>query len=153
MPEPRCIYLHITKDGALATQPISASLDHNMKLVRVAVLMFAFVAAPMWLSLLLQPDLALVVFGILPAIVAIAVIGVSARSIVRNFSVPQLALGMPTIGLSVIALWGLQYMFVHRGATYLPYIVIAFTIPLATIQQYVARDRRRKNVTQTSEKS
>ena len=88
---------------------------------------------------------ALVFWGIVPTVVALCVIVVSTRSIVRGFGAAQVLLGVPTILLSIVSIWTLERIFIERGwPTYLPHLAIASTIPIAAIQSYLARGRDRR---------
>jgi hypothetical protein len=86
-----------------------------------------------------------VLWGIVPSVVATGVIFVSVRSIGRGFGITQFLLGIPTIAVSVAALWILKRMFIDRAwPTYLPYYAIGATIPIVSIQAFLARAQRNR---------
>jgi len=81
-----------------------------------------------------------VLWGIVPGIVATGVIFVAVRSIGRGFGVTQFLLGIPTIVVSIAALWFLKRIFLDRAwPSYLPYYAIGATIPVVCIQAFLAR--------------
>jgi hypothetical protein len=84
-----------------------------------------------------------VLWGIAPSVVATGVIFVSVRSIGRGFGITQFLLGIPTIVVSVAALWVLKRMFIDRAwPTFLPYYAIGATIPIVSVQAFLARAQR-----------
>jgi hypothetical protein len=86
--------------------------------------------------------IAIILFGVLPGMVALGVIMVSVRSIVRAVSVAQLILGLPTITVAVWSLLILERIFLDAAwPTYLPHIAIAAISPLAAIQWHLARGK------------
>jgi hypothetical protein len=81
-------------------------------------------------------------FGILPAVVALAVIVIAVQSIIRAFSAVQLAIGLPAVASATWSLWVLKRIVIDGAwATYLPHLTIIATIPLAAIQWTLARRR------------
>jgi hypothetical protein len=76
------------------------------------------------------------VFGIVPAVVALVVVGAAIHSMTRRFIVAQIIMGTSAIVLSVTALLTLKRMFVdHAWPTYLPYYAIGVGLVIVAIQQ------------------
>lgn len=79
-------------------------------------------------------------FGIIPALAALAVIVISIRSIVYGFSVLQLVLGIPAILIASLSVMILERIFLDNAwPTFLPHILIPLTVPLAAFQWRLAR--------------
>lgn len=82
----------------------------------------------------------MVLFGIVPAVVALGVIVVSIRSMVRAFSLVQLTVGIPAILVAAWSLFVLERIFLDNAwPTFLPHILIPLTVPLAAFQWRLAR--------------
>lgn len=83
------------------------------------------------------------VWGVLPAVLALAVLAVSVRSMIRHRGPTQVLLGLPAVSLSFLSLWTLKRMFVDGAwATYFPYVGIALATPFAMVQSHLARSSR-----------
>lgn len=86
--------------------------------------------------------LTMLLFGILPALVALGIVVIAVQSMIRAFSAAQLALGVPAVLIATWSLWVLKNIFVDAAwPTYLPHLTILATIPLAAIQWNLARRR------------
>ena len=80
------------------------------------------------------------VWGVLPAVLALAVLAISVRSMIRHRGAIQVLLGLPAISLSFLSLWALKRMFFDGAwATYFPYVGIALAMPFAIVQSHLAR--------------
>ncbi len=98
------------------------------------------VGAPIGDAVLGPPPATLLVYIVVPALVAAAEIGVSIRSIVRRFTAAQVLLGAAAIFLLVVAVWSLMIMAIDDGwPTYLPFYAIAFATPIVALQSFLAR--------------
>ena len=83
------------------------------------------------------------VFGVLPAALALIVLIMSVRSVIRAFGVVQVLLAIPTLYLTITSLWVLKRVFFDKAwATFYPYFAIALALPLVLMQWYVARRRQ-----------
>jgi hypothetical protein len=82
-------------------------------------------------------------WGILPAVLALAVLAVSVRSMIRHRGPAQTLLGLPAVSLSLLSLWTLKRMFFDGAwATYFPYVGIALAMPFAMVQSHLARSSK-----------
>jgi len=82
------------------------------------------------------------VFGVVPAALALILLIISVRSVIRAFGVVQVLLVIPTLYLTVTSLWVLKRMFFDNAwATFYPYFAIALALPLVLTQWYFARRR------------
>jgi hypothetical protein len=108
----------------------------NPRLIRIVGITLAVLVAPALVSVLPW----ILVVGILPAIVGVALVAVSLQAVVRQLSAAQDFLGTLTISLSLVSLWTLKRMFLDGAwATYLPYYAIAAAIPFVMVQSWLAR--------------
>ena len=104
--------------------------------IRIAGIAFGVGVMPIVVSML--PFV--LVFGALPATMALALASTSLQLLVRNLSASQVCLGVLALALSVVSVWTLKRMFLDgSGATYLPYWTIAVTIPIVIVQSLLAR--------------
>ena len=79
-------------------------------------------------------------FGILPAIVALGVIALSIQTMLRAFGWVQLVLAVPAVLIATLSLWVLKNIFVDNSwPTFIPHVAITATIPLLLIQLYLTR--------------
>lgn len=107
----------------------------NSRIIQVAVIAIAVLVAPAAISV--SPTV--LVWGVLPTITAVALLGVSVHAIVRQSSATQVVLGILTISLAVMSLWSLKRMVLDDAwPTYLPYYAIGIAIPFAVIQSHLA---------------
>jgi hypothetical protein len=85
-----------------------------------------------------------VLLGVLPSCIAIVVVMISGRSMARRFGVTQLLPRSLTMTLSTTALLILKRRIIDRAwPTYLPYLLMAVTIPIVIVQADLADPRRR----------
>ncbi len=83
-----------------------------------------------------------ILFGILPGIVALGFIVISVRSILRAISIKQLALGIPVVLTAIFSLFVLERMFLQAAwPTFLPHLAIVAITPLTALQWHLARGR------------
>jgi hypothetical protein len=83
------------------------------------------------------------VWAVLPAVLALAVLAVSVRSMIRHRGPTQALLGLPAVSLSILSLWTLKRMLVDGAwATYFPYVGIALAMSFAIVQSQLARSSR-----------
>ena len=81
----------------------------------------------------------LIVWGVLPAVVAVAAIALSARSATRHSGAVQLALSGAVLALSLFALLVLKRIFIDGAwPTAVPHLAIAASCCLAGVQRWVA---------------
>ena len=87
----------------------------------------------------------LIVWGVLPAVVAVAAIALSVRSATRHFGAVQLALSVAVVGLTLFALLVLKRIFIDSAwPTALPHLAIAFACCLAGLQRWTAPNEVRE---------
>ena len=108
----------------------------SSRLIRIGGIAVALLVAPAVAGML--PTV--LIWGVAPAIIGLALLCLSVRSIVLRFSAAQVALGVPTISLLAVSLWILKRVFVDGAwPTYLPYYGIAVAVPLVLVQMRLAR--------------
>ena len=82
----------------------------------------------------------LVIWGILPAVVALGAIVLSIYSAIRNISAAQLVLGVPVLVVSGFSLVVLKRIFIDGAwPTYLPHLAIGASCLLVGVQVWLGR--------------
>jgi hypothetical protein len=105
------------------------------RMIRIAGIALAILVVPALVSTLPR----VLTLGVLPATIGAALMALSFRAIVRQFSAAQVLLGTLPIALSALSLWSLKRMFLDgAGGTYLPYYAIAVAVPFVLVQSYLA---------------
>ena len=80
----------------------------------------------------------LIVWGVLPTVVAVAAIALSVRSATRHFGAVQLALSVAVLALSLFALLVLKRIFIDGAwPTAVPHLAIAESCCLTGVQRWV----------------
>jgi len=84
----------------------------------------------------------LILFLILPAVLAVAGIVTATYLIIRTHHAVQIVLGAPVIFVSALSLWVLKNMYNGAWPTFLPHLAIGGVCLVVTVQLIVARHSR-----------
>jgi len=84
----------------------------------------------------------IVLWGVLPAMLAVLSIMASIHSFCRDVSIAQACLVLPVVAGMGLSLWAFYDMFIEGAwPTYIPHIAIGILTPVALGQVFVARRR------------